>query len=550
MKNSYKKYEKYIIGLGMILFFMLLVFLATYNQFDRAKAAGTWRATYLAINFGDGNGIAWYAIFIMTGVIYAVILGYLEFKRAKINPDILWDGLLYTLPLAIIGARLWYVFADILKSMSLGQLQNNEFIRDPLLIFGITNQGLQLQGLAIHGAIVVTVVFLIFFTRWKKISYWYVLDVVGPGFMIGQAIGRWGNFINRELYGPVMNFYQWMPNFIRERMDFALGDTMVNTSQPPVYHHPVFLYESSWNLIGLIVIISLRHKRIFKVGDIISFYLVWYGIGRIPVELLRISESGLSGEPLAVGGLSISILTSIGLILTGVAIFLLRRFYFKSKDGYYTDYGKEAILFDLDGTLLDTKEFIFEIVVETFKKYKPEVKLTEKDLLGFFGPTLEESFSKYEENKEKRDEMIRYFRKINDKKHHQQGPKAFPHAKETLIELKKRGYVLGVVSSKRSDFVKLGLNQNELLEYFDVIIGMEEVNQHKPHPEPILAAIDALGISKNNTTYIGDHPNDILAAKNAGVESIGVAWSSHYEDLLGQKPDAVIETLDNLLHLF
>ncbi|HHY97097.1 MAG TPA: HAD-IA family hydrolase, partial [Acholeplasma sp.] len=110
--------------------------------------------------------------------------------------------------------------------------------------------------------------------------------------------------------------------------------------------------------------------------------------------------------------------------------------------------------------------------------------------------------------------------------------------------------VLGVVSSKRSDFVKLGLNQNELLEYFDVIIGMEEVNQHKPHPEPILTAIDALGISKNNTTYIGDHPNDILAAKNAGVESIGVAWSSHYEDLLGQKPDAVIETLDNLLHLF
>ncbi|HHY96529.1 MAG TPA: prolipoprotein diacylglyceryl transferase, partial [Acholeplasma sp.] len=403
MKNSYKKYEKYIIGLGMILFFMLLVFLATYNQFDRAKAAGTWRATYLAVNFGDGNGIAWYAIFIMTGVIYAVILGYLEFKRAKINPDILWDGLLYTLPLAIIGARLWYVFADILKSMSLGQLQNNAFIREPLLIFGITNQGLQLQGLAIHGAIVVTVVFLIFFTRWKKISYWYVLDVVGPGFMIGQAIGRWGNFINRELYGPVMNFYQWMPNFIRERMDFALGDTMVNTSQPPEYHHPVFLYESSWNLIGLIVIISLRHKRIFKVGDIISFYLVWYGIGRIPVELLRILESGLSGEPLAVGGLSISILTSIGLILTGVAIFLLRRFYFKSKDGYYTDYGKEAILFDLDGTLLDTKEFIFEIVVETFKKYKPEVKLTEKDLLGFFGPTLEESFSKYEENKEKRD---------------------------------------------------------------------------------------------------------------------------------------------------
>lgn len=548
MKNSFKKYQNYIVYGGFILVFLLLIILATHNQVDRALAGGGWNSTQIAIPFG-GGGVAWYAVFIMTGLLFGGILAYLEFKRAQIDTNILWDGLLYAIPLAILGTRLWYVASDILKSVGEGRFSQNQFIVNPLLILGITNDGVQLAGLAIHGAIVTVVIFVYFFAKRKKISYWFVLDVVGPGFLIGQSMGRWGNFINRELKGPAIDSLSWLPRFISDRMDFGAGENGVNLiPQDAVYHHPVFLYESSWNILGLIIILVLRHKKIFKLGDIIAFYLVWYGIGRIPNEILRIMESTLGGEPLAVGGVSISILTSAALIVGGVLVFVLKRVYAKDL-GYYVDYGKKAILFDLDGTLLDTHEMVSTNVQLTFKKFLPKVKLTDGDLNKFFGPTLEQSFSPYEKDPKKIKEMIKYFREQNVTGH-EKGVKPFNNADIVLSTLKERGYLIGVVSSKTRHFVELGLEQNDLLKYVDVVIGHDDVINHKPNAEPVLKALEKLAVSKDKACYVGDHPNDIISAKSAGVVSIGVSHSVHYEDLLIEKPDYIIDDLDKMLEIY
>lgn len=545
MKSSFQKYQNYIVYGGFVLVFMLLVLFATYNQVDRAIAGGGWDST-MTLGFIP---VAWYAIFIMTGLIFAVIMSYFEFKRAKVDTEILWDGVLIFVFVGILGARLWYVFSDILKSIGDGTLSNNSFIKNPLEIIGLTSSGFQLAGLAIHGGIVFVFIGLIFFTKRKKISYWFMMDVVGPGFLLGQAMGRWGNFINRELKGPIINNLNWLPAFIRERMDFASGVNGVNVNNPPQYHHPVFLYESTWNLIGLVLILVLRHKKKFKLGDIFAFYLVWYGIGRIPNEVLRIMESSLSGEPLAVGGLSISIMTSAALIIAGILVFVLKRKFFKNLP-FYDEYGKKAVLFDLDGTLLDTFELIVINTKETFKKFKPEINLSDKELKAFFGPTLDESFSWYEKDPKKVKQMVAYYRERNKINHDEIGVKAFPNADLALKALKDNGYVLGVVSSKKKEFVELGLKQNDLLKYIDVVIGSDDVKNHKPHPEPILKALEILAVTKENAAYVGDHANDIIAAKACDLLSIGVSFSIHYDKLLAAKPDIVIDDLEKLLEIF
>lgn len=473
-------------------------------------------------------GIAWYALFILAGIGFALTLGIFEFKRFKKDPEILYEGLLIFVPLAIIGARIWYVIFNP---------------GTPII-----PSNFRLAGLAIHGGIIATFIGLIAFVRWKKLSYWFILDVVAPGFFIGQIMGRWGNFFNNELFGPAIQS-QWiinlMPSFIRSQM-FNNG----------AYHHPTFLYESFLNLIGLIFLLIIRRKRVFKLGDMLAFYLAWYGLVRIPIEILRIMSG--TGEPLGFGGvgitslsqwyLSISLWTSIILIIVGVAIFVLKRVFIKGLP-YYADGDRKAILFDLDGTLLDTQPLINKTFTQVFLEYFPNHKLTKAELDSFFGPTLEQTFTKYTDDKNQIKEMIDTFRKYN-RIYHQDGVKAFEHAKETLIELKNRGYLIGIVSSKTEEFIKLGLEQNQMLEMIDVIIGHNHVTNHKPDPEPILLALETLGVTADKAIYVGDHPNDIIAAQAANMTSVGVYYANLIKEVLELNPDYMIDSLDKLLLLY
>ncbi|WP_162146846.1 prolipoprotein diacylglyceryl transferase [Acholeplasma granularum] len=507
--NKIKENKNLVAYISMAIGFLLLILIAT---------RGSAPYESVAFEFGDFS-VQWYAVFILFGIVFAAILGFLELERYGQDPNIIWDGLLIFVPLSILGARLWYVLFNLDKyNGNIGRMLN-------------VGEG----GLAIHGAIAVVFVGLIWFTKFKKVDYFFVLDIVGPGFLIGQAMGRWGNFMNRELYGPVLENPNWLPPFIKENLFFS-----------GKYHHPTFLYESSWNILGLILILVFRRKKFVKLGDILAFYLVWYGVGRIPNEILRMA-SGVK-EPLMLFNIPVSIATSVALILAGILVFIIRRLTNKNIISY-DDYGKKAVLFDLDGTLLDTIDLIYKNIKETFKIHFPNKKLSDEELRSFVGPTLDVSFGWYEKDPEKITKMIDTYRNINEKNHHD-GVDSYNNAELVLKTLKERNYKIGVVSSKINKFVRLGLEQNGLISYIDIIIGSDDSPVHKPDPLPLQMALEKLSVKASNAAYVGDHPNDIFAAQNANMMSIGVSYSIHYKELLGAKPDQVIDDLEKLLYIF
>lgn len=192
----------------------------------------------VAIQLGPIS-IRWYAIFIVSGLLLAVYLAMKEAPRRKIIPDDILDFILIAFPLAIIGARVYYVIFDW-----------SYYANQPLSeIVAIWNGGLAIYGGLITGAIVLFV-----FSYYRAINPLDFLDIAAPGVMIAQAIGRWGNFINQEAYGKIVDNLNYLPDFIKNQM-YIDGS----------YRVPTFLYESLWNLLGFVIVMSLRHRpRFFK----------------------------------------------------------------------------------------------------------------------------------------------------------------------------------------------------------------------------------------------------------------------------------------------
>lgn len=205
----------------------------------------------------------------------------------------------------------------------------------------------------------------------------------------------------------------------------------------------------------------------------------------------------------------------------------------------------KTILFDLDGTLIETTKIILDTFVETFEKFFPEVKLTETELTNLLGQTLFKTFEFYTDSQEKVDEIVKYYREVSNLKI-EEGLKAYPYALETLMYLKKKKATVGVVTSKMRKVATYHLELTGLLPYIDGLIGYEDVLEHKPNPEPILKAIELFGAKKNQTIYIGDHENDIIAAKKAGISACAVTYSHRLNEMLKEMPDFVIDELKNL----
>ena len=486
--------------------------------------------------------IHYYALFIMTGVVLALLLGLREAKKLGIPSDVIYLGLLICLPLAIVGARVWYVLFNITSFRNFGE------------VLGFYNGKFQgLSGLAIQGGVIFALVGIILYCKWKKVSLYQILDIVAPGFLIGQILGRWGNFFNQELYGPVVQ----NPGFISSLGFF--GEQMYIQG---AYRHPVFLYEGLLNTVGLVLILVGRRKvKQIECGDLMAFYLVWYGMVRIPMEVLRLN-SGVN-DPIMLGntGIPVSIVTAVIFIIAGVAFFVLKRKVLTKlyKRELYLEVIEtvkenhiDTLLFDLDGTLLDTRKLIDASFIETFRHYFPEKELTEKELDSFFGPTLYESFSRYETDEDKIQEMIKYYREFNFA-HHDEMVTYFPGCREMVKTLSRKKYKLGVVSSKKVDLVKHGLELFGLLDCFDIIIGADDISKPKPDPEGILKALDELKEDreldeiKKHALYIGDNKSDIEAAKNAGIRSCGVLYIKDPSIMLDAKPDMVINKLTELI---
>lgn len=245
--------------------------------------------------------IRWYAICIVSGLILAVYLSMKEAPRKKIDPDAIIDFILIAFPLAILGARLYYVIFEWgYYSQHLGE------------IFAIWNGGIAIYGGLLTGALV-----LYLFSRRRLIEPIDFLDIAAPSVMIAQSIGRWGNFFNQEAYGAAVKSLNYLPSFIRDQM-YIDGS----------YRQPTFLYESIWNLLGFLLILILRRKPQFlRQGEVTAFYLIWYGFGRMIIE-------GMRTDSLMFAGLRVSQWLSMILILVGLAIILYQR---RKKAPYYVE---------------------------------------------------------------------------------------------------------------------------------------------------------------------------------------------------------------------
>ena len=236
--------------------------------------------------------IYWYSFFILTAFILGYFLATKEFKRHNISLSFLNDYFFYLVPIVIVGARLYYCIFEW------------EYYADDLMqIFAVWN-----GGLAIHGGVFAGIIFTIYYTRKHKINSLRMLDIAAPALIIGQAIGRWGNFFNQEAYGPVTTLATLknlpIPQFVIDGMN--IGGT---------YHHPTFFYESVACLIGFIIMMIVRRSKKVKLGQISAIYFMIYGTTRFFIEAMR-------QDSLMLGSIKVAQLVSIILLLVGITMFV------------------------------------------------------------------------------------------------------------------------------------------------------------------------------------------------------------------------------------
>ncbi len=205
----------------------------------------------------------------------------------------------------------------------------------------------------------------------------------------------------------------------------------------------------------------------------------------------------------------------------------------------------KTILFDLDGTLIDTNELIHNSFEHTFAYYG--YSFTREEILQFNGPPLIDTFSDLDPDLA--EEMITTYRKHN-LEHHNDYVKLFPNVKETLAELHGAGIKMGIVSAKMRPGVELGLEITGIDPFFDSIVTIDDIKNPKPHPEPVLKGLSALDGKPESSIMVGDNYHDIESGKNAGLQTVAVAWSLKGEKYLQQfNPTYTIDDMKDLLKI-
>jgi phosphatidylglycerol:prolipoprotein diacylglycerol transferase len=229
-----------------------------------------------------GFTIPFYGIILMSGALLGAILATREAKRRGHDPEIVWDLFIWLLIAGIIGARLWHVFTPSPSAIAAGRT-TIFYLTHPLDLINLRSGGLGIPGAVIGGAIA-----LYFFTRKHGLQFSEWADIASPSVALGQAIGRWGNYVNQELYGAPTDL-PW-----KIYIDPA---HRLSGFQDYEYYHPLFLYESLWNLANVFVLmwLSQRFKGRLKDGDIFLVYLIIYPVGRFLLEFLRLDASRVGG---------------------------------------------------------------------------------------------------------------------------------------------------------------------------------------------------------------------------------------------------------------
>ncbi|ACA38063.1 pyrophosphatase PpaX [Lysinibacillus sphaericus] len=206
----------------------------------------------------------------------------------------------------------------------------------------------------------------------------------------------------------------------------------------------------------------------------------------------------------------------------------------------------KALLFDFDGTLLNTNELIIQTFMHVLNERFPG-QFSPKDCLKFIGPSLKQTFNDIAPGEE--EALIAKYRAWNIE-HHDELVSQYPDVVSTLEQLKAQGIRLAIVSTKRNDTIDRGLSILGATHLFDVRIGTDDVHNVKPDPEPVLLALERLGINKDDAIMIGDNSHDIEAGHRAGVRAAGVAWAIKGEAYLQQfQPEYILHHMTDLLDI-
>jgi phosphatidylglycerol:prolipoprotein diacylglycerol transferase len=239
--------------------------------------------------------IYWYGILIGLGALLGYILASYEAKKRGLPEDIFADLLIFAIPISIICARLYYVIFEW-----------GYYAQNPGSILAVWE-----GGLAIHGGLIGAVLTGIVFSKIKRVSFWKLADIAAPSIILGQAIGRWGNFINQEAHGGEVSrsFLEGLqlPEFIINQM-YIEG----------AYYNPTFLYESLWNIAGFLLLLGLRRVNLRR-GELFLTYVIWYSFGRFFIEGMRTDSLMLFDT------IRVAQLISVLLIIAAVSLILYRR---------------------------------------------------------------------------------------------------------------------------------------------------------------------------------------------------------------------------------
>lgn len=284
----------------------------------------TLKPVAFTLPIGDGWDIYWYGILIALGVLGAFAYAHFNYKRFNLDMDRATDVVLVTLPIAILCARAYYVIFDGQKLDGI-----KEF-------FGIGN-GQGFSGLGIYGGVIGAFVTGFIMCKLRKVKFTDMFDIASLGFLIGQGVGRWGNFVNQEAFGSLTKGPGMMSNEVLRYIisypeNFGLEgkgayeiSEYITTNNLSV--HPCFFYESLWCLTGFVIIHFLSKKRKFS-GEVFLMYLAWYGFGRAIIETLRT-------DSLMIGPFKVSFLLAILLCVVSVTLIVVIRKKLKEKEVVY-----------------------------------------------------------------------------------------------------------------------------------------------------------------------------------------------------------------------
>ncbi|WP_372009366.1 prolipoprotein diacylglyceryl transferase [Paenibacillus chitinolyticus] len=270
--------------------------------------------------------VHWYGIILGTAALIGLLLVIREGKRFKLQPEFFMDLLLIGVPSAIVAARIYYV------AFQWENYKNN--LGEIIAIWH--------GGIAIYGALIGAIIAALIYVRRKGYSFWRIADICAPGLIVGQMIGRWGNFVNQEAHGGPVG-----ESFLRNTLH--LPDWIVNQMNiEGIFYHPTFLYESVWNFVGLLLLFWLRRRPFLRAGELFMSYFIWYSLGRFFIEGLRTDSLDFTGpawlasllnglwSPMSLlfgeagtmtygGNIRISQLLAVLIIIAAIIIIVLRR---------------------------------------------------------------------------------------------------------------------------------------------------------------------------------------------------------------------------------